>query len=693
MHGQTPPPVAPRLQGKTFALGGKFSDEVSSRLAAFIQFHQGTIVSTLDRSVDFLVLGEISPRAALHNQAARLIAQGAPLQILDLTALARLAEPTREELLACLLANDLRAWSVFRKLKPYGYKMAQEYVFRGEDFSGLILKDEGFGGDARFEDCSFRGARIDNTVISDATRCDFSESRSDSILLQNTLGCRFQRVQYKKAHFLGDLSYSDFTEAAVSNASFSGTDGGARDARQVEGVRFFASRLGKARFDGYRFRGGDFRGVDLSEAKFFHCSFDRADFRGAILRKTLLLDCDLEGCDLRESDLSGAILRGANLQGAQLHGANLDRADLRSARLDGVDLAGTRNRGRCKLAAASTNGPALAELDAIAAQAKELSLSILVSDHRRDTAMISTRRSIKPGEWIVDLGHYAAIWRGPYYSAPTLSEVLLTAARVSGYPPVEFELATVTALKSPLRGEKLQELVLRAIAEAFLQELPSAEELAARRQAWEKNEEAKRAALESELDIWRRRLDESDRLYQEEKVRARQAELKRIQEEVEKAAGKVQDLASFVRALEVRLEKKRLKPPLTMLRATGFQLYHETSSAHVAGVVKSQSEPNRIYACRLESDGAYACCTQNLRKCGGLRDAPCKHLLVLLIGLVQAGSLDPSVIDGWVAETHGLLPAIDRETMSEVFLKYKGAEAGEIDWRPAETAPEDYYMV
>jgi hypothetical protein len=29
--------------------------------------------------------------------------------------------------------------------------------------------------------------------------------------------------------------------------------------------------------------------------------------------------------------------------------------------------------------------------------------------------------------------------------------------------------------------------------------------------------------------------------------------------------------------------------------------------------------------------------------------------------------------------------------MSTTFLRYKGAEAGEIDWRPTETMPEDYY--
>jgi hypothetical protein len=31
--------------------------------------------------------------------------------------------------------------------------------------------------------------------------------------------------------------------------------------------------------------------------------------------------------------------------------------------------------------------------------------------------------------------------------------------------------------------------------------------------------------------------------------------------------------------------------------------------------------------------------------------------------------------------------------MSATFLRYKGAEAGEVDWRPTETIPEDYYTL
>jgi hypothetical protein len=38
-------------------------------------------------------------------------------------------------------------------------------------------------------------------------------------------------------------------------------------------------------------------------------------------------------------------------------------------------------------------------------------------------------------------------------------------------------------------------------------------------------------------------------------------------------------------------------------------------------------------------------------------------------------------------------PTFDKEAMTATFLKYKGVEAGEADWRPTETVPEDYYAL
>jgi len=98
-----------------------------------------------------------------------------------------------------------------------------------------------------------------------------------------------------------------------------------------------------------------------------------------------------------------------------------------------------------------------------------------------------------------------------------------------------------------------------------------------------------------------------------------------------------------------------------------------------------------VYACRIDSAGGFACCTQNLNPCGGLRGALCKHLLVLIVGLTKGEDVEPTTINGWVAASRLQAPELDKDRMSEVFLKYKGAEAGEIDWRPTETVPEDYY--
>lgn len=116
-----------------------------------------------------------------------------------------------------------------------------------------------------------------------------------------------------------------------------------------------------------------------------------------------------------------------------------------------------------------------------------------------------------------------------------------------------------------------------------------------------------------------------------------------------------------------------------------------TESA-IIGVVKSQTDPDLVYSCRLASDGSFACCTQNTKVCGGLRGSLCKHILVLTIALVKAKELDAKTGLTWVLFSKEERPgSLDKTLMAETFLRYKGSEAGEIDWRPMETQPEDYY--
>lgn len=152
------------------------------------------------------------------------------------------------------------------------------------------------------------------------------------------------------------------------------------------------------------------------------------------------------------------------------------------------------------------------------------------------------------------------------------------------------------------------------------------------------------------------------------------------------------DLATFMERIQERVDKARLDKALKMLKADRFQLFADVQDDHLVGVVKSQSDPDLVYSSRLDAEGMFACCTQNLNMCGGLRGAPCKHLLVLIIGLAQSDRVDPTTVDEWLDASRLVAkPVLDKDAMSETLLRYKGAEAGEVDWRPTETVPEDYY--
>jgi hypothetical protein len=155
-------------------------------------------------------------------------------------------------------------------------------------------------------------------------------------------------------------------------------------------------------------------------------------------------------------------------------------------------------------------------------------------------------------------------------------------------------------------------------------------------------------------------------------------------------AGKV-DFEWFIKRLEKEFDEKRMEKALKMLKAESFQLFAEVSSGALVGVVKSQTSADLFYSCFLKEGGAFSCCSQHLAPCGGLRGSLCKHLLVLLIGMTKAGELDPGTSCEWVLASRARNPSMDKELMTSTLLRYKGAEAGEVDWRPTETMPEDYY--
>src|SRR3954451_15102182 len=95
------------------------------------------------------------------------------------------------------------------------------------------------------------------------------------------------------------------------------------------------------------------------------------------------------------------------------------------------------------------------------------------------------------------------------------------------------------------------------------------------------------------------------------------------------------DAIEFLSRLEKKVPGANLAKALKMLKAERFQLFSQVESDSLLGVVKSQTDPDLVYSCRLAADGTFACCSQELSLCLGLRGALCKHILVLVVGLTR----------------------------------------------------------
>ncbi|MFK8112759.1 MAG: pentapeptide repeat-containing protein [Rubripirellula sp.] len=156
---------------------------------------------------------------------------------------------------------------------------------------------------------------------------------------------------------------------------------------------------------------------------------------------------------------------------------------------------------------------------------------------------------------------------------------------------------------------------------------------------------------------------------------------------------KVKTFDEFMEKASSSVDHSRLDKAMKMLKKDSFELFSDVSDLSVVGVVRSQSDASLVYSCRLTEEGNFSCCTQNLNACGGLRGALCKHLLVLLIGLAKSEAIDLSTAAAWMGTSKLRKPELDKDAMAEVLLKYKGVESGEVDWRPTETVPEDYFAL
>jgi uncharacterized protein YjbI with pentapeptide repeats len=686
--------VLNRLAGKKFVFGGKFSYGIGEWLKSVAEAQQGAVADDLDAKVDYLVLADMNSGKTIQKKALALNAKGATIQVIDADAFKQMAEPTAEEVLALLRAGEAATYTQF--WRPGAYLRQAKHTYHSEnlkgcDLSGAILDD------IEFNACTFVGAVLNAssgaawtpgarcaTSFGTAKDCDFSGATGANCQFNAATNCNFRNATLTCPHFNGDFSGADFTAASLEKASFSNLGNFHRQNQtKCRNVVFSKANLKSASFLEVQFESPDFRNADLTEASIKECGLESANFAGAKLHRALLVGCKLAGADLTNADLTSANLCGADLSGANLAGANLKNVNLRGAKLDRVDLSQARNYDPAGAATGSV-GPALTELDQVIAKAKRIHVTFRVRSaegEEGDEVGIDSS-GLKYG-WGANVPQRIASRQMHYgRGAIPFSDAMLELAQVAGHLKVRYETVDVSSTKSPKGGKELRDLVLQGIAEAFAQELPPEEELAAATKAHRDGEREKGAA-----DRERREKAKAEAEKQKEKAK------KQIAKKVEKAVGKVSDVGSFLKALELRIEKPKIDKATKMLKASGFKLFNDVTTESVSGVVKSQTDPDLVYACRVAHDGQYSCCTQNLNVCGGLRGSICKHLLVLIIGLVQAGELDPTTIDEWIAKTHTVKAELDKELMGAIFIKYKGAEAGEVDWRPTETVPEDYYAL
>jgi uncharacterized protein YjbI with pentapeptide repeats len=675
-----------RLAGKRLVFSGKFAYGVEDSLKAMAEAQQGAVCDDLSDKVDYLVLADLSGGKTIQKKVVARNAKGAAIQVIDVDGFKNLAEPTEDEVLALLRAGESE---VYAKICGSGYhrfgRQSPKHTFVSEDFSEVTFQNASLDG-IHFDGCCFSGARFERVGIEAAPDCDFSKATGHASRFGDVQRCRFNQATLNGCHFTGDCSGADFTDALLENASFIKTvyyGHGVTGQTATAGVLFTRANLKSAKLRELHLTSPDFRGADLTKAEFQNCAIDSGSFCNAGLREALLVGCKLSGADLSNADLTGANLAGADLTGAALAGANLQNANLRGAKLEGVDLSKVKNYDPGG-AVGGAVGPALTELDQLCATAKRILVAFRVgSSEGENPEQVQIDRSHLQWGWGVQvpqsIGPRLILRHG---SPLTFSDAMLRVANVAGHMRVCFETVDVSSTKSPTGGKELRDLVMRGIAEAFAQRIPPEEELAEATKKYRAAEREKGAAQ-------RERREQAKAQAAKEKEKAK----KQIARKIEKTVGKVSDVASFLKALEVRIEKPKIDKATKMLKASGFKLFNDVTDEYLSGVVKSQTDPDLVYACRVAHDGQYACCTQNLNVCGGLRGSICKHLLVLIIGLVQAGELDPTTIDAWIARTHSVKPELDKEIMGAIFIKYKGAEAGEVDWRPTETVPEDYYTL
>lgn len=149
------------------------------------------------------------------------------------------------------------------------------------------------------------------------------------------------------------------------------------------------------------------------------------------------------------------------------------------------------------------------------------------------------------------------------------------------------------------------------------------------------------------------------------------------------------NIQDFTRNIARFVDRGRFDRAMKMLRKDSFSLFVKKEEGRIYGIVKSQTNKELIYAVSITTNGIYFCGTQNLRVCGGLRGAICKHLLLLLMAAVKSSILSIDEASMSVKNTIARRPMWNKQEAEKIFSEYELSKNTELEWRPVEILPED----
>jgi hypothetical protein len=158
------------------------------------------------------------------------------------------------------------------------------------------------------------------------------------------------------------------------------------------------------------------------------------------------------------------------------------------------------------------------------------------------------------------------------------------------------------------------------------------------------------------------------------------------------------DIQEFVYRLMNSIRDVKIPPrvdkAIKMFRKQKNLLYLDKNPEQIKAVIKSQTNPDQLdYAVCISKNGNFFCGTQNLRPCGGLRGKICKHIILALIAAIKSGEANIEEMISWVNKTSSSVPRLNRSAATEIFIRFKLALDGEIEWRPVEIYPEDFMSI